>query len=165
MTDAADGEAEAPWRVWLTPAEQKAWVSLARLITWLPWSLDEQLRRDSNLSMVEYEVLAVLSERPRGTERMSSLAEAINVSLSRLSHVATRLEQRGLMRREPDPTDGRFTNAILTERGFQTLAGAAPGHVAHVRSIVIDVLSPEQLRRLGRDADRILGRIDKSGIK
>jgi hypothetical protein len=69
-----------------------------------------------------------------------------------------------LVRREPDPTDGRFTNAILTEKGFQTLVEAAPGQVAHVRSLVIDVLSPERLRRLGRDADRIMSHIDTSGI-
>ena len=68
------------------------------------------------------------------------------------------------MRREPDPADGRFTKAILTDKGFQTLAEAAPAHVAHVRSLVIDALSPEQLRRLGRDAERIMARIDTSGI-
>jgi hypothetical protein len=55
-------------------------------------------------------------------------------------------------------------DAILTEEGFETLAEAAPGHVAHLRSLVIDVLSAEQLRRLGRDADRIMSRIDTSGI-
>ena len=68
------------------------------------------------------------------------------------------------MRREPDPADGRFTHAILTETGFQALAAAAPGHVAHVRTLVIDVLSPEQLRRLGQAADRIMSRIDTSEI-
>jgi hypothetical protein len=57
----------------------------------------------------------------------------------------------------------RFTNAILTDEGFQTLAAAAPGHVAHVRSLVTDALSPEQLRRLARDADRVMSRIDTSG--
>jgi DNA-binding MarR family transcriptional regulator len=96
---------------------------------------------------------------------MSVLAEAVNASLSHLSRIVNRLEHRGLVRREPDPTDGRFTNAILTDQGFQTIADAAPGHVAHVRSIVIDVLSPEQLRRLGRDSDRILSRIDRSANK
>ena len=96
--------------------------------------------------------------------RMSSLAEITNASLSRLSHLVKRIEGQRLVRREPDPTDGRFTNAILTEKGFQTIVGAAPRHVARVRSLVIDVLSPEQLRRLGRDADRILSRIDTSGI-
>jgi DNA-binding MarR family transcriptional regulator len=116
------------------------------------------------LGMVEYQVLAILSESPDRTMRMSSLAEVTNASLSRLSRVVTRLESRGLLRREPEPTDGRFTNAVLTEEGFQTLAEAAPRHVALVRSLVIDVLSPEQLRRLGRDADRIMTRIDTSAI-
>ena len=96
--------------------------------------------------------------------RLSSLAEVTNASLSRLSRVITRLENRGLVQREPDAADGRFTNAILTEEGLHTLADAAPRHVAQVRSLVIDVLSPEQLRRLGRDADRIMARIDTSAI-
>jgi DNA-binding MarR family transcriptional regulator len=121
-------------------------------------------RRDSRLRMVDYQVLAMLSTSPERTMRMSSLAEVTNASLSRLSHLVKRLEARDLVRREPDPTDGRFTNAILTEKGFRTIAEAAPGHVSHVRSLVIDVLSPEQLRRLGRDADRIVSRIDTSGI-
>jgi DNA-binding MarR family transcriptional regulator len=147
---------------WLTAAEVDAWLSVVRLITWLPWSIDQQLRRDSNLGMVEYQVLARLSQSPGQTLRMSSLADLVNASLSRLSHLVKRLEERGLVRREPDPADGRFTKAILTGKGFRALTEAAPGHVAHVRSLVIDVLSPEQLRRLGRDADRITSRIDTS---
>ena len=145
---------------WLTAAELASWLSVVRMMTWLPWSIDQQLQRDSNLRMVEYQVLAMLSESPGWTMRMSSLAEVTNASLSRLSHLIGRLEKRRFVHREPDPTDGRFTNAILTEQGFQTLAAAAPGHLAHVRSLVIDVLSPEQLRRLGRDADRIMSHID-----
>ena len=149
---------------WLTDAELDSWLSLVRLMTWLPWSIDQQLRRDSNLGMVEYQVLAMLAESPGRTMRMSALAEVTNASLSRLSHLFKRLEGRGLVRREPDLTDGRFTNAILTDKGFRTLAAAAPGHVAHVRSLVIDVLSPEQLRRIGQAADRIMSRIDTSEI-
>ena len=106
----------------------------------------------------------MLSASPQRTMRMTPLAEVTNASLSRLSHLVKRLEQRGLVRREPDLMDGRFSNAILTDEGFQTLAEAAPGHVAHVRSLVIDVLSPEQLRRLGRDAHRIMSCIDTSAI-
>jgi DNA-binding MarR family transcriptional regulator len=149
---------------WLTAEELDSWLAVVRLMTWLPWSIDQQLQRDSKLGMVEYQVLAMLSESPERTRRMSSLAEVTNASLSRLSRVVTRLEERGLVRRETDPKDGRFTNAILTEDGLQTLAAAAPGHVAHVRSLVIDLLSPERLRTLGRDADRILSRIDTSAI-
>lgn len=149
---------------WLTAAQLESWLSVVRLLTWLPWSIDQQLQRDSNLRMVEYQVLAMLSDRPERTMRMSALADVTHASLSRLSHLVKRLEGRGLVRRELDPGDGRFTNAILTEKGLETLAEAAPRHVAHVRSLVIDVLSPEQLRRLGRDADRIVARIDTSEI-
>ena len=164
MTDEADRGAETPSAKWLTTAEVDSWLSVVRLMTWLPWSIDQQLRRDANLGMVEYQVLAMLSQSPRQTMRMSSLAEVTNASLSRLSHLVTRLERRGLVRREPDPADGRFTNATLTGQGFRALAEAAPRHVAHVRSLVIDVLSAEQLRRLGLAADRIMSRIDTSGI-
>jgi DNA-binding MarR family transcriptional regulator len=164
MTEAASrGDEEPPVR-WLTAEQLDSWLSVVRLMTWLPWSIDQQLRRDSNLSMVEYQVLAMLSTSPGRTMRMSSLAQVTNASLSRLSHLFKRLEARGLVRREPDPADGRFTNGILTDLGFETLAAAAPGHVAHVRSLVIDVLPPEQLRRMGNAANRVMSRIDTSGI-
>ena len=164
MTEGADRGAGKPPVKWLTATELDSWLSVVRLVTWLPWSIDQQLRRDANLGMVEYQVMARLSQCPDRTLRMSSLADLANSSLSRLSHLVKRLEERGLVRREPDPADGRFTNAILTGKGFKTLAEAAPGHVAHVRSLVIDVLSPEQLRRLGLVADRIMARIDTSEI-
>jgi DNA-binding MarR family transcriptional regulator len=164
VTEAARRDAEEPPAKWLTAAELDSWLSLVRLMTWLPWSMDQQLQRDSHLGMVEYQVLAMLSGSPERRMRMSSLAVSTNSSLSRLSHLVKRLEDKGLVCREADPGDGRFTNAILTSQGFQTLAEAAPGHVAHVRSLVIDVLSAEQLRRLGRAADRITSRIDTSKI-
>lgn len=149
---------------WLTSDELDSWLSLVRLITWLPWSIDQQLQRDSRLWMVEYQALAMLAESPDRTMRMSSLADMTNVSLSRLSHLVKRLEVRGLVRRESDARNGRFTNAILTDAGHELLAEAAPKHVAHVRSIVIDVLTPSQLRLLGRDAERIMAHIDTSVI-
>src|SRR6201982_4110235 len=142
MTEGTPDDGREPPVKWLTSGEVDAWLLLVRLMTWLPWSVDQQLRRDSGLSMVEYQVLAMLSESPGRTMRMSSLAEVTNASLSRLSHLFKRLEQRGLVRREADPADGRFTNAILTEEGFRGLAEAAPGHVALVRSPAIDVLAP-----------------------
>ena len=164
MTEAARRGGEDPAVRWLTAAEVDSWLSVVRLMTWLPWSIDQQLRRDANLGMAEYQVMARLSQSPGRTLRMSALADLANASLSRLSHLITRLERRGLVRREPDPADGRFTNAILTDEGFRALAAAAPVHVAHVRSLVIDVLSPEQLRRMGLAADRIMSHIDTSKI-
>jgi DNA-binding MarR family transcriptional regulator len=164
VDESEGGDTQAATVKWLTDDELDSWLSVVRLLTWLPWSIDQELRRDADLAMVEYQVLATLSESPRRTKRMSSLAEVTNASLSRLSRVVKRLEDRGLVRREPDTTDGRFTNAILTDNGLQTLVDAAPAHVAHVRSLVIDVLSPEQLRRLGRDAERIMSVIDTTPV-
>ena len=78
--------------------------------------------------------------------RMSELAEVTIASLSRLSHLIKRLERRDLVRREPDPDDGRYTNAILTPAGLRLLTASAPAHVAKVRELVIDALSPAELR-------------------
>ena len=146
--------------LWLTPGELASWLSVVRLITRLPWAVDGQLQRDADLSMIEYMTMAMLAEAPQWTMRMSELAERTSASLSRLSHLAKRLESRGHLRREPDPADGRFTNAVLLPAGMRTLEQAAPGHVAFVRHLVIDNLSAERLRRLGQDAERIVRRID-----
>ncbi|HEY3751539.1 MAG TPA: MarR family transcriptional regulator [Pseudonocardiaceae bacterium] len=145
---------------WLTSGELASWLSVVRLIIRLPWAIDGQLQRDADLSMIEYMTMAMLAEAPERTVRMSELAEQASASLSRLSHLVKRLESRGYVRREPDPVDGRFTNAILLPAGLDKMESAAPGHVAYVRQLVVDNLSAERLRRLGQDAERILQRID-----
>jgi DNA-binding MarR family transcriptional regulator len=146
--------------LWLTPSELSSWLSVVRLITRLPWAIDGQLQRESGLSMIEYMTMAILGKMPGRTLRMSELAEETSVSLSRLSHMVKRLEARGYVRREPDTTDGRFTNAILLPAGMRKMESAAAGHVAYVRQLVVDNLSAERLRRLGQDAERIVQRID-----
>ena len=146
--------------LWLTSDQLASWLSVAQLITRLPWAIDAQLQREADLSMIEYMAMAMLSGAPAHTLRMSDLAERTSSSLSRLSHLAKRLESWGYIRRETDPADGRFTNAILLPAGLTKLESAAPGHVAYVRQLVVDNLSAERLRRLGQDAERIVGRID-----
>jgi DNA-binding MarR family transcriptional regulator len=159
---AAEGSpaTDEPADLWLSPSQLDSWLSVVRLITRLPWAIDGQLQRDADLSMVEYMTLATLAKSPQWTRRMSDLAEETSASLSRLSHLVKRLESRGYVRREADPADGRFTNAILLPPGMRKLESAAPAHVAYVRQLVIDNLSNERLRRLGQDADRIVQRID-----
>ena len=146
--------------LWLTPSELASWLSVVRLVTRLPWAIDTQLQRDADLSMAEYMTLAKLAEAPAWTVRMSQLAQITSSSLSRLSHLVKRLECRGYVRREADPADGRFTNAILLPAGLRAMEAAAPGHVAYVRHLIADNLSGERLRRFGQDAERILQRID-----
>jgi DNA-binding MarR family transcriptional regulator len=160
MTAADELPADEHAGLWLAPGQLASWLSVVRLITRLPWAMDAQLQRDAGLSMIEYQTMAMLGEAPQWTIRMSDLAERTSSSLSRLSHLVTRLETRGYVRREADPADGRFTNAILLPAGVRKMESAAPAHVAYVRQLVIDNLSPERLRRLGQDADRIVARID-----
>jgi DNA-binding MarR family transcriptional regulator len=160
MSAADDSPADELAGLWLTPGQLASWLSVVRLITRLPWAIEGQLQRDCDLSMIEYQALAMLAEAPDQTLRMSDLAERTSSSLSRLSHLVKRMESRGFVRREADPADGRFTNAVLRSAGLSKLEASAPSHVAFVRQLVIDNLSPERLRRLGQDADRIVGRID-----
>lgn len=159
---AADPASEPEPR-WLEPEERDAWLSLVRVMIKLPSALDAQLIRDADLSHYEYMVLAMLSDRRNRQLRMSELAGMTSGSLSRLSHVVKRLEKKGLVRREADPDDGRYTNAILTDAGVAKVVASAPGHVAAVREFVIDALTPAQLRQLQAAGKQILTRVDPEG--
>ncbi|MCO4253398.1 MarR family winged helix-turn-helix transcriptional regulator [Pseudarthrobacter raffinosi] len=145
---------------WLTKDELAAWVRLYTVVELLPNVLDSQLRRDADLTSFEYYVLAMLSEAPDRTLRMTALAARTSATLPRLSHVVKRLEARGLMERFPCPEDRRATNARITDDGWRKILEAAPGHVANVRSHVIDALTPEQLGQLRGIADALLGKLD-----
>lgn len=90
---------------------------------------------------------------------MSELARITSASLSRLSHVAKRLESAGFMRREQDAIDGRCTNAVLTRAGRRKVVDAAPDHVAEVRRLVFDGLTPAQLKQMRRVNDMVLDRV------
>src|ERR1700755_1644890 len=103
---------------WLSDDERDAWIRLVGVFIKLPAALDAQLQRDAGISHFEYMVLSRLSEASGQTLRMSDLAVLANGSLSRLSHVVTRLERRGWVRREACPGDGRYTNAVLTDEGM-----------------------------------------------
>ena len=145
---------------WLTDDEQRAWRALAAVLVKLPAALDAQLQRDAGISHFEYMVLAGLSEAPNRTLRMSQLAVFASGSLSRLSHVVSRLERRGWIRREPCPDDRRATNAVLTDSGWDKVVVSAPGHVETVRELVIDPLSMKQFESLREIGQRINHRID-----
>ncbi|MGW3291899.1 MarR family winged helix-turn-helix transcriptional regulator [Streptomyces sp. NPDC001002] len=150
---------------WLDTEDGQTWTALASTLVRLPAALDEQLRRDAGITHFEYQVLAMLSQAPGRTLRMSVLATHVESSLPRLSQVVTRLEQRGWVRRTPDPADGRYTLAILTDEGWTKLDEAAPGHVEEVRRLVFDPLTKaqsRQLREIGRRIMRAIAPDDRS---
>jgi len=145
---------------WLDPQERQAWLALVSVLVRLGPALDAQLRRDAGISHFEYTVLASLSEAPGRTLRMSALAALAEGSLSRLSQVVARLEKQGWLRRAPDPVDGRYTLAILTDAGWDKVVATAPGHVTEVRRLVLDPLTAAQARQLAAIGRRIVRAID-----
>ena len=148
---------------WLDPEERDAWVRFAAVLELLPASLDAQLSGDQDLTHFDYWVLAMLSEADGHQLRLTSLAARTNATLPRLSRVVSRLERQGLLERSPCPEDARATNAVLTDAGWAKIVEAAPGHVAHVRAVVVDALSREQIRQLAAISRQLLARLDPQG--
>ncbi|WP_410809449.1 MarR family winged helix-turn-helix transcriptional regulator [Micromonospora sp. 067-2] len=148
----ADTHDETPW---LDADEKEAWSGLVSLVLLLPGQLEAPLHRAAGLTLFEYLTLSHISEAPERRLRMSELAYLANGSLSRLSNVVKRFEQRGWVRRSPDPDDGRYTLAALTDAGYQVVVAAAPTHVRAVRRLVLDPLSPEDRRALVRIAAKL----------
>lgn len=140
---------------WLDAEEQRAWRAFLEATVLLFDALDRQLQRDADMPHGYYEILVRLSEAEGRTLRMSELADATRSSRSRLSHAIARLEERGWVERVECLTDRRGQLAHLTDRGFEVLRDAAPGHVAAVREAVIDRLAPEQVGQLRAIAEAI----------
>src|SRR5690348_1859873 len=145
---------------WLDAEEQKAWRAWLFSSLLLQDRLDRELIHATGISHAYYEILVHLSEAPNRMLRMSELADRSLSSRSRLSHAVSRLEERGWVRRQVCPDDGRGQLAVLTDEGFAALEAAAPIHVESVRTHLFDQLTPEQvvaLRDIGETLMRHLG--------
>ncbi|MFC8181096.1 MULTISPECIES: MarR family winged helix-turn-helix transcriptional regulator [Nocardiaceae] len=145
---------------WLTDSQQEAWRSVVAIITRLPAALDTQLQRDSSLTHFDYFVLSVLSEDPNRRIQLRDLAKFANASLSRLSHVVTKLEKIGWVRRE-SIEGSRGSYAVLTDAGMDKVVESAPGHVATVQALLFEGLDDDQVAALGRLSATIVTQLDK----
>lgn len=141
----------------------KTWAAMATLLEWLPAALDAQMQRDSDLTHFEYGMLFALSGAPDCTLRMSTLASCSNSSLSRLSRAVARLEAKDWVRRVPDPRDGRYTLASLTDLGREKVKQATPSHVDLVNRLIFDSLTAAQTRQLYNISERITSAIRSDG--
>jgi len=142
---------------WLSSSEQRAWVPLAALLFRLPAALDSQLQREEDLTFAGYMVLAMLSELPDRSLRMSELAAATSTTQSRISRVAGGLEKAGYLTRSVDPQDRRAVLARLTDAGLEKVKAASPGHVQAVRAAIFDRLTPEQVDQLAAIGTSLVG--------
>ena len=148
---------------WLTSDEQAAWRSFLAMQKLIRETLERQLQQDAGMPMTYYIILAMLSEAPERTMRMTELAAIAGTSQSQLSHAATRLEESGWIERRRCLDDKRGYLAVLTDDGFAALSEAAPGHVESVRTVLFDALNPEQVGQLKSISDAVTAHSSTNG--
>jgi DNA-binding MarR family transcriptional regulator len=144
---------------WLTSPQERAWRRYRRMRTLLDLQIARDLHRDSGLSEADYDVLSTLSEKPEATWRARDLATRLLWSTSRLAHHVGRMEQRGLVARQPCADDARGALISLTEHGRAILGQAAPLHVASVRRHMIGLLTAEEVAVLDAIAGKVIGHL------
>ena len=148
----------------MTQQQLAVWLRFAGVLELLPAAINLQLVRDSDLTLFDFFVLDELSVAPQHTLRVTDLAACTNASLPRLSRVASRLESGGLVERKAGDGDARVTNVRLTDAGAERLAAALPGHLATVKSLLLDSLSAQQVEQLGAIAELLLERLHPGAV-
>jgi DNA-binding MarR family transcriptional regulator len=145
---------------WLDDREQRAWRSLLALHADLVQYVERQLRARDGLSRADYEVLVLLSEAPPAGLRAFEIGEALRWDKSRLSQHLTRMQGRGLVHRERCPTDQRGNVVVMTPQGRAAIEAAAGAHVADVRAVLLDHVTPAQLDVICELAEVVRTRVE-----
>lgn len=144
---------------WLDLEQQRHWRALLTGTSALFAALNRDLEERTDLALNEYEILVRLSESPERTLRMSVLAQGLVHSRSRITHTVSRMEQRGLVRRQAACDDGRGVECAMTETGYAALVAASEVHVASVRTRLVDVVTPQELEAMGNGFARVAEKI------
>jgi DNA-binding MarR family transcriptional regulator len=145
---------------WLAHADEVLWRRWLRLNALLPGELHRELQADAGLSLPDFDVLVQLTDRREGKVRVADLARALNWERSRVSHHVTRMEKRGLVKREECEDDGRGAFVVLTGQGRSAIERAAPGHVRTVRRLVFDALTPDEREVMASVIDKVLDQLE-----
>jgi DNA-binding MarR family transcriptional regulator len=150
-------------KVWLTPSQGRTWLHYMRVYHRMEFEMNRQLQAESGLSLADYTVMNALSAVPGRRLRLSQLATTIGWERSRLSHHLLRMARRGFVDRVQSDTDGRATDAVLTDAGWKALRAAAPTHVAWVRKTFFSDLDEGRIVALGDLLDEVYQTILREG--
>ena len=150
-------------RVWLTPLQGRTWLNYMSVYHRLEFEMNRQLQAECGLSLADYTVMNALSAAKGRRLRLSELATTIGWERSRLSHHLQRMAGRGFVERLRSETDGRATDAMLTDAGFKVLRAAAPKHVAWVRRVVFSELTEAKVIEFGDILDEVYRTILREG--
>lgn len=119
--------------------------------------LERDLQQAGEISFFEFQVLDHLSNEDSHMN-MTRLATRCNSSLSRLSHVARKLEGRGLLTRRLSERDRRVTVAQITPTGRKLITELRAVYHRAVESRMLESLSGEGLRQAIELMDHMLRR-------
>jgi DNA-binding MarR family transcriptional regulator len=145
----------------LTADEQAAWRSFVEMRHLLERHLVRHLQREHGLSDSDFEVLVNLSEAPAGRMRAVELGQATQWEKSRMSHHLSRMEKRGLIKREAaHGSAARYPDVVLTDEGRAAIESSAPANAARVRELFVDVVGPESLAMLREVSDDVIAAIE-----
>jgi DNA-binding MarR family transcriptional regulator len=133
-----------------------AWRGLIRLRATVMREIDRRLQREGLVSLSDYGILITLVTEPTPRLRMSDLGARRMLTPSGITRVIRRLEEKGLVRREPDPADGRAAFAVLTREGLQALRRAQVVHHAAVRELYVGRLEAGELKQLAQLFEKAL---------
>ena len=147
--------ASTPDHEYLAADEWQTWGAVVMLSRSVLQELDVRLRREHGLAVTEFDVLITLFNAPHSRLRMSDLAERVLLSPAGTTHLVTRLERDGLVRREVDPEDGRKWFTVLTDEGDRTLRAARPTHNDVLRRTLMASTSQADRRALRRIWERL----------
>jgi DNA-binding MarR family transcriptional regulator len=150
---------------WLDEKEQRAWRALQAMQMRLTAELARDLTVHSGLSYQDYAVLVALTDQPHGGLRLFQLGQSLGWEKSRLSHQVTRMAQRGLVAKTKCGSDGRGAVVVVTGRGRDEIAAAAPSHLTAVRRLFIDRLTAAQLDCLAEIAETVLAVLVREDVR
>lgn len=147
---------------WLDAREARLWQSYRDAYRELMRALESRLIGNSGLSGADYALLHPLSVAEEGVLRTRDLGRSVGWERSRLSHQVSRMEKRGLVTREPCPTDQRGAVIVITGPGGDLIRAAAPQHVSDVRDVFVDHLTAAELETLVTIGDKVRARLARA---
>ena len=144
--------------------QRMAWIRFAGVSAGIPAELTSRLVAETGLTQYEYLVFNHLNLSDGRAMPMSRLALLLASSLSRLSHVVSRLEDRGAVTRSRSADDKRVQIVTLTDEGHAAFRAAAPFYFAAVGELFFDRLDDTDLADLDRVMSKLLPGVDAGGI-
>jgi DNA-binding MarR family transcriptional regulator len=139
----------------LDPSQMAVVGRLLRISRFFEQSMAETFAR-FGLNRGEFDVLVSLRRAGAGA-RLSptELAQSLLLSSGAMTNRVDRLETAGLVRRKPDPRDGRGVLVSLTDKGARVVDVALTAHIANEEQL-LSPLSRTQRAQLAHLLRRLL---------